>query len=176
MTVLTMRLIKGDFIVTGPDIEPMKFKSRSEARDLQGAPSGSPITEIGPGGKRWQPRNRQSDRAGEARSARRDRIWARKSAQSEIAPAARAESLRPFVHRAGSFLANSDTTERSHLRSPMASAVQVRSCNSRCPVLSARLCSAHREPRGTRNYHRLSSVHHSVLPPCIIRPAKPPPL
>ena len=92
MTVLTMRLIKSDFIVTGPDIEPMKFKSRSEARDLQGAPFGSPITEIGPGGKRWQPRNRQSDRAGEARSARRDRIWARKSAQSEIAPAARAES------------------------------------------------------------------------------------
>jgi hypothetical protein len=28
MTTLTMRLVRGDFIVTGPDIEPMKFKSR----------------------------------------------------------------------------------------------------------------------------------------------------
>jgi hypothetical protein len=25
-TTLTMRLVKGDFIVTGPDVEPMKFK------------------------------------------------------------------------------------------------------------------------------------------------------
>ena len=25
MTTLTMRLVKGDFIVTGPDIAPMKF-------------------------------------------------------------------------------------------------------------------------------------------------------
>jgi hypothetical protein len=35
---------------------------------------GSPITEIGPGGKRWQPRKRQSDLAGEGeeRSARPD--------------------------------------------------------------------------------------------------------
>ena len=34
MTTLTMRLVEGDhFIVTGPDIEPMKFKSRREARD-----------------------------------------------------------------------------------------------------------------------------------------------
>jgi hypothetical protein len=32
MTTLTMRLVKGDFIVTGPDIARMKFKSRPEAR------------------------------------------------------------------------------------------------------------------------------------------------
>ena len=53
MTTLTMRLVQGDFIVTGPDIEPMKFKSRSEARDwcLKHHP-GSPITEVGPDGKR----------------------------------------------------------------------------------------------------------------------------
>jgi hypothetical protein len=53
MTTLIMPLVKDDFIVTGPDIEPMKFKSRSEARDwcLKHHP-GSPITEIGPGGKR----------------------------------------------------------------------------------------------------------------------------
>ena len=31
MTTLTMRAVRGDFIVTGPDIEPMKFKSRREA-------------------------------------------------------------------------------------------------------------------------------------------------
>ena len=33
MTTLTMRMVKGDFIVTGPDIEPMKFKTRREAKD-----------------------------------------------------------------------------------------------------------------------------------------------
>ena len=32
MTPLTMRVVKGDFIVTGPDIAPMKFKTRPEAR------------------------------------------------------------------------------------------------------------------------------------------------
>jgi hypothetical protein len=26
MTTLTMRMVKGDFIVTGPDIEPMKLR------------------------------------------------------------------------------------------------------------------------------------------------------
>jgi hypothetical protein len=53
MTTLTMRVVRGDFIVTGPDIEPMKFKSRPEARDwcLKHHP-GSPIIEIGPGGQR----------------------------------------------------------------------------------------------------------------------------
>jgi hypothetical protein len=53
MTTLTMRMIKGDFVVTGPDVEPMKFKSRPEARDwCKTHHPGSPITEIGPGGKR----------------------------------------------------------------------------------------------------------------------------
>jgi hypothetical protein len=33
MTTLTMRMIKGDFVVTGPDVEPMKFKTRREARE-----------------------------------------------------------------------------------------------------------------------------------------------
>jgi hypothetical protein len=28
MTTLTTRMIKGDFVVTGPDVEPMKFTSR----------------------------------------------------------------------------------------------------------------------------------------------------
>ena len=53
MTTLTMRLIKGHFIVSGPDVEPMKFKSRPEARDwCKTHHPGSPITEVGPGGKR----------------------------------------------------------------------------------------------------------------------------
>ena len=40
MTTLTMRVVKGDFIVTGPDIAPMKFKSRPRgARLVQDAPS-----------------------------------------------------------------------------------------------------------------------------------------
>jgi hypothetical protein len=51
MTTLTMRMIKDDFVVTGPDIEPMKFKTRREARDrCKTHHPGSPITEVGPGG------------------------------------------------------------------------------------------------------------------------------
>jgi hypothetical protein len=48
MTTLTMRRIKDDFIATGPDIEPAKFKSRRDAKDwcAQHYP-GSPIYEIG---------------------------------------------------------------------------------------------------------------------------------
>jgi hypothetical protein len=33
MTTLPLRRMKDDFIVTGPDIEPTKFKSRREAKD-----------------------------------------------------------------------------------------------------------------------------------------------
>jgi hypothetical protein len=33
MTTLTMRCMRGDFVVIGPDIEAHKFKSRREARD-----------------------------------------------------------------------------------------------------------------------------------------------
>ena len=33
MTVLTMRREHGEFVVTGPDIEPVKFRTRREARD-----------------------------------------------------------------------------------------------------------------------------------------------
>jgi hypothetical protein len=48
MTTLTMRLIKGDFVATGSDVEPMKFKSRREAKDwcITHHP-GSPIKEVG---------------------------------------------------------------------------------------------------------------------------------
>jgi hypothetical protein len=49
MTTFTMRVVKGDFIVMGPDIAAMKFKNRRDAKKwLQGAPSRSPIIEIGP--------------------------------------------------------------------------------------------------------------------------------
>jgi hypothetical protein len=52
MTTLTKRMIKGHFVVSGPDIQPMRFKSRPEARDwCKAHHPGSPITEIGPGGK-----------------------------------------------------------------------------------------------------------------------------
>ena len=49
MTTLTLRYIKGDFVVTGPDIEPIRFKTRREAKDgcVTHYP-GSPIKEIGP--------------------------------------------------------------------------------------------------------------------------------
>ena len=33
MTTLTLRYIKGDFVVTSPDIESIRFKSRREAKD-----------------------------------------------------------------------------------------------------------------------------------------------
>jgi hypothetical protein len=33
MTTLTLRYIKGHFVVTGPDIEPTRFKTRREAKD-----------------------------------------------------------------------------------------------------------------------------------------------
>ena len=60
MTTLTMRMIKGDFVVTGPHVEP-KFKSRREPRVwcVQHHP-GLPIEQLGPGGKRaakQRPRN-----------------------------------------------------------------------------------------------------------------------
>jgi hypothetical protein len=49
----TARIVRGHFVVTVPDIEPMKFKSRPEARDwCKVHHPGSPITEVGPGGKR----------------------------------------------------------------------------------------------------------------------------
>jgi hypothetical protein len=47
MTSLTLRRIKDHFVVTGPDIEPTRFKSRPEAKDWSKAHyPGSPITEI----------------------------------------------------------------------------------------------------------------------------------
>jgi hypothetical protein len=51
MTTFTMRYIKGHFVVTGPDVPPMQFKSRAEARDWCKAHyPGSPVAKIGP---RW---------------------------------------------------------------------------------------------------------------------------
>jgi hypothetical protein len=51
MTTFTMRYIKGHFVVTGPDVPPMQFKSRPEARDwCKIHYPGSPIKEEnGPG-------------------------------------------------------------------------------------------------------------------------------
>jgi hypothetical protein len=52
MTTLTMRYTNGHFVVTGPDIQPAKFKSRPEARDwCKTHYPGSPITEIGASGR-----------------------------------------------------------------------------------------------------------------------------
>ena len=63
MTVLTMRYLRGHFVVTGPDIEPQKFKSRRGAKDwcAEHHP-GSPIKEIGANAVR---------RATKAKAARR---------------------------------------------------------------------------------------------------------
>ena len=48
MTTLTMRYMRGHFVVTGPDIEPVMFKSRREAKDwcTEHHP-GSPIRQVG---------------------------------------------------------------------------------------------------------------------------------
>jgi hypothetical protein len=49
MTKLTLRYIKGDFVVTGTDIEPTRFKTPREAQDwCMTHHPGSPIKEIGP--------------------------------------------------------------------------------------------------------------------------------
>jgi hypothetical protein len=48
MTTLTMRSRRGHFIVTGPDIAPLKFPSRREAKDWCNEHyPGSPIHEVG---------------------------------------------------------------------------------------------------------------------------------
>jgi hypothetical protein len=53
MTILTMRVIRGHFVVTGPDIEPVKFNSRREAKEwCWDHHPGSPIREIGAHAKR----------------------------------------------------------------------------------------------------------------------------
>ena len=46
--ILTIRCIKGDFIVTGPDIPSARFNSRREAKDwCLHHYRGSPIHEVG---------------------------------------------------------------------------------------------------------------------------------
>jgi hypothetical protein len=48
MTVLTMRRIRDHFVVTGPDIEPLMFRTRYEAREwCKEHHPGSPIREVG---------------------------------------------------------------------------------------------------------------------------------
>jgi hypothetical protein len=53
MTTLTLRMVKGNFVVTGPDIEPMRFETRREVKDwwLAHHP-GSPITKYSVGPRR----------------------------------------------------------------------------------------------------------------------------
>jgi hypothetical protein len=47
MTTFTMCRVGGEFVVTGPDIEPKKFKTRREAKDwCKVHYPGSPIREI----------------------------------------------------------------------------------------------------------------------------------
>ena len=59
-----MRMIKGDFVVTGPDIDPMRFKSRREARNWCAKHHpGSPIEEVGRGGKRAEKQRPKPKRA-----------------------------------------------------------------------------------------------------------------
>ena len=49
---MTIRRIKGDFVVAAPDISPARFKPRREAKDwcLVHCP-GSPIREVGADGR-----------------------------------------------------------------------------------------------------------------------------
>jgi hypothetical protein len=53
LTVLTMRRVREQFVVIAPDIEPVTFKSRREARvwSLAHFP-GAPIREVGAGGRK----------------------------------------------------------------------------------------------------------------------------
>ena len=53
MTTFTLRLVKGHFVVTGPDIVPMRLETRREAKDwCRTHHPGSPIKEIIPVRKR----------------------------------------------------------------------------------------------------------------------------
>jgi hypothetical protein len=48
MTTLILRFINGNFVVTGPDIEPTRFASRREAKDwCRWHHPGVPVVEIG---------------------------------------------------------------------------------------------------------------------------------
>jgi hypothetical protein len=48
MATLTIRFVKDHFVVTGADIEPMRFKSRREAKDwCRWHHSRLPVVEIG---------------------------------------------------------------------------------------------------------------------------------
>jgi hypothetical protein len=61
MTVLIMRRIRDHFVVTGPDIEPLTFETRYEAREwCKEHHPGSPIREEG-GRKRSAPSKAGSD-------------------------------------------------------------------------------------------------------------------
>jgi hypothetical protein len=84
MTTLTMRLVKGDFIVTGPDVEPMKF--RAGARPRTGVRRTIPARRSPRSGRAASarhPRNHPSDRAGDVSGTRRDRRRARKRTRNE---------------------------------------------------------------------------------------------
>jgi hypothetical protein len=63
MTTLTMQVVRGDFVVTGPDIEPRKFRTRREAKDwCMAHHPGSPISEIRKGRKRAPPKTGVEDK------------------------------------------------------------------------------------------------------------------
>jgi hypothetical protein len=64
MTTLTMRLVKGHFVVTGLDVEPMKFVQRpaiGAGRTIRGRLS----PRSGQAASARRARDRQSDRVGE---------------------------------------------------------------------------------------------------------------
>jgi hypothetical protein len=63
MTTITMRHMKGAFVVTGKDIEARTFASRREAKDwCADHYPGSPINEIGRGAAK--PPTRKSEHQG----------------------------------------------------------------------------------------------------------------
>jgi hypothetical protein len=75
VTVLSMRHVRDHFIVTKPDIEPVKFKTRHEAREwCRQHFHGSPIREEGPGGKRRARRQRLTKTA-RATTGQANGLW-----------------------------------------------------------------------------------------------------
>jgi hypothetical protein len=63
MPNLTLRYIKGEFVISGPDLQPVSFTSRREAKDwCLKHYRGSPLMEVGQGARDGQldrPRNRR---------------------------------------------------------------------------------------------------------------------
>jgi hypothetical protein len=63
MANLTLRYIKGEFVISGPNLQPVSFASRLEAKDwCLRHYRGSPLMEVGEGARNGQLDRRNGER------------------------------------------------------------------------------------------------------------------